>query len=142
MRLAKSLAAASLLLSLNATSGMAEVVAVVSAKNAVTTLTRNQLNDIFLARTNRFPNGQQAVPVDQVEDSPARNEFYSNFVGKSPAQLKAHWSKIIFTGRGQPPKKVPSGNEVKKFLADNPNGIGYLDKNAVDGSVKIVTVIP
>ena len=75
MRLVKPLVAATLALSLNATSGMAEVVPVVSAKSSVTTLTRNQVTDIFLGKTSRFPNGEQAVPIDQTEGSAARDEF-------------------------------------------------------------------
>ena len=78
------------------------------------------------------------MPIDQVEGSAARDEFYLTFAGKSPAQLKAHWSKIIFTGRGQPPPEVANGGEVKKRLAENPNAIGYIERNLVDGSVRVV----
>jgi ABC-type phosphate transport system substrate-binding protein len=34
-----------------------------------------------------------------------------------------------------------SANEVKKFVAGNPNAIGYIEKSAVDGSVKSVLVV-
>lgn len=127
-----------LLLGLSADGAAADVVAVVSAKNPVTALSKNQVVDIFLGRTSRFPDGSPAVPIDQVEASAARNEFYASFAGKSPAQLKAHWSKIIFTGRGQPPKEVASSAEVKKLIAGNPNAIGYIEQNMVDGSVKVL----
>jgi hypothetical protein len=50
----------------------AEVVAVVSAKNPVTTLTRSQIADIFLGKMIRFPNGREVVPVDQLENSAER----------------------------------------------------------------------
>jgi ABC-type phosphate transport system substrate-binding protein len=125
-----------LTMGLNATA--AEVVAVVSAKNPVTTLSQNQVMDIFLGKANRFPDGTPAVPIDQIEGSAARDEFYATFAGKSPAQLKAHWSKIIFTGRGQPPMAVSNGIEVKKHLVKTPNAIGYIEKTLVDGSVKIL----
>lgn len=127
-----------LLLSLSADGTAADVVAVVSAKNPVTALSKNQVVDIFLGRTSRFPDGTPAVPIDQVEASAARDEFYASFVGKSPAQLKAYWSKIIFTGRGQPPKEVASSAEVKKLIAGNPNAIGYIEQNMVDDSVKVL----
>jgi ABC-type phosphate transport system substrate-binding protein len=123
-------------LGLNATA--VEVVAVVSAKNPVTTLSKSQVTDIFLGKANRFPDGTPAVPIDQIEGSAARDEFYATFAGKSAAQLKAHWSKIIFTGRGQPPMAVSNGIEVKKHLVETPNAIGYIEKTLVDGSVKIL----
>lgn len=127
-----------LALSLGASGAAAEVVAVVSASNPVTTLSKNQVVDIFLGKANRFPDGSQAVPVDQGEGSAAREEFYLKFAGKSPAQLKAHWSKIIFTGRGQPPQETSNDIEVKKFIAKVPNAIGYIERKLVDGSVKVL----
>ncbi|OGB39080.1 MAG: phosphate ABC transporter substrate-binding protein [Burkholderiales bacterium RIFOXYC2_FULL_59_8] len=127
-----------LALCLVAAEAVADVVAVVSAKNPVTTLSKSQVVDIFLGKTSRFPDGSQAVPIDQVEGSAARDEFYLKFSDKSPAQIKAHWSKIIFTGRGQPPRAVSNSIEMKKFLNENPNAIGYIEQSAVDGSVKVL----
>jgi ABC-type phosphate transport system substrate-binding protein len=127
-----------LALSLGLKAVAADVVAVVSAKNPVATLSKNQVMDIFLGKASRFPDGSPAVPIDQIEGSEARDEFYATFAGKSPAQLKAHWSKIIFTGRGQPPMAVPNSIEVKKHVVETPNTIGYIEKSLVDGSVKVL----
>ena len=117
---------------------MADVVAVVSAKSSVTALSMSQLADIFLGKTNRFPDGTQATPVDQAEGSAARDEFYDKIVGKTAAQIKAYWSKIIFTGRGQPPPTVSSASEMKKRVSENPAAIGYLDSSMVDDSLRVV----
>lgn len=117
---------------------MADVVAVVSAKSAITTLTKTQLADIFLGRVSRFPNGAQAVPVDQAEEAPARAVFYAQLVGRSAPQMKAYWSKIIFTGRGQPPQEVRSNEELKRRIAQDSNAIGYIDESLVDDSIKVV----
>ena len=119
-------------------SGADVVVVVVSAKSQVMVLNPNQISDIFLGKTNTFPNGGQAVPIDLTEGTPARDEFYAKLTGKSAAQIKAHWSKIIFTGRGLPPKEVLDGNEVKRRLAENPNAISYMDQNMVDNSVRVL----
>jgi ABC-type phosphate transport system substrate-binding protein len=115
-----------------------DVVAVVSAKSPVTALNTAQVADIFLGKTSRFPDGSQAVPIDQGEDSPSRDRFYTQFTGKSPAQVKAHWSKIIFTGRGQPPRQAATGQEARRLVAENPNAIGYIDASLVDSSVRVL----
>lgn len=127
-----------LALSLGAGAAVADVVAVVSARSPVTALSKAQVADIFLGRTALLPDGEQAAPIDQTEGSAARDEFYARFAGKSAAQIKAHWSKIIFTGRGQPPKEVSNSIEVKKRVAENPNAIGYIDPSLVDGSVRVL----
>lgn len=120
----------------------ADVVVIVATSSPVKALTRNQVADIFLGKISRFPDGTQAIPIDQTEDSASRDEFYSKFTGKSASQLKAHWSKIIFTGRGQPPLAVSSSAEVKKRIAENPTAIGYIEARDVDGSVRALPPEP
>jgi len=127
-----------LALSLAAGAASADVVAVVSANSTVMTLSKAQVTDIFLGRVSRFPDGSQAVPIDQAEGSAVRDQFYAKVAGKSPAQVKAFWSKIIFTGRGQPPKAVSNSIDVKKRIAENPAAIGYIEEQFVDDTVRVV----
>jgi hypothetical protein len=115
----------------------ADVVAVVSSSSAVIALSKAQVTDIFLGKVGRFPNGSLAVPIDQTEGSRTREEFYVSYAGKSSAQIMSYWAKIIFTGRGQPPKAVNSV-EVMKLLASNPQVIAYIDRSAVDGTVRVL----
>ncbi len=118
----------------------AEVVVVVSAENPVESLSRAALTDIYLGRLNRFPNGDAVVPIDQREGSSAHDEFYSDYLGQSPAQVKQHWSKLIFTGRGQPPRSVSDGLATAETVAGNPNAIGYLDADLVDDRLRIIAI--
>jgi ABC-type phosphate transport system substrate-binding protein len=104
----------------------------------MTTLSKSQVADIFLGKTRRFPDGAPAKPLDQAEGSTVRNEFYVKIVGQSAAQMKAYWSKIIFTGRGQPAPTVSNGVEMKKWIVENPTAIGYIDRSLVDDTVKVV----
>jgi ABC-type phosphate transport system substrate-binding protein len=131
-------AVSALALSFAMSPAAAEIVAIVASTSAVTSLSKAQLTDIFLGKVSRFPNGAQAVPIDQQEGSPARDEFYASYAGKSPAQMKSHWSKIIFTGRGQPPKTVSNNVEVRKLIAADSQAIGYIERSALDSTVKMV----
>lgn len=115
-----------------------DVVPVVGAKSPIANLDATQVADIFLGKTSRFPDGSIALPVDQGEESPLRDKFYAQFAGKSPAQVKAYWSKIIFTGRGQPPRQAADSTEVKRIVSDNPHAIGYIDARQVDSSVRVL----
>ena len=124
--------------SVSLAAGAEDIVAVVSAKSPVTMLNSEQVADIFLGKTTRFPDGSAAVPIDQTEDSPDRDRFYTQYTGKSPAQVKAHWSKLIFTGRGQPPRQVANGAEAKRAVAQDPHAIAYIDNRLVDSSVRVL----
>ena len=132
----------SLLLAMSAVaaSAHADVVVIVSAKSRVTSLTAEQAAKIFLGKTSSFPNNDNAVPIDQAEGSTIRDEFYSKVVHKNPAQLSAYWAKIIFTGDGRPPENLGNNVAVRKAVAKNPSFIGYIDKSAVNKSVRVVLV--
>lgn len=118
----------------------AQVAVVVSAKSPVTTLSAAQVSDIFLGKSLTYPHGERAIPLDQPEESPARKDFYSKVAGKTPALLKAYWSRLIFTGKGYPPKEAGNDDAVKKVVANNEQFIGYIERSAVDASVKVVLV--
>jgi ABC-type phosphate transport system substrate-binding protein len=129
---------AALVLSLSSAVTHADVVAVVSAKSPITALSRDEVSDLFFCKMSHFPNGIQAFPIDQAEGSAVRDEFYSKIIGKTAVQIKAYWSRIIFTGRGQPPPSVSSSIEMKKRISGNPGAIGYIERDMVDDSVRVV----
>lgn len=119
----------------------ADLVVIVSAKSPVTALRADQVAAIFLGQTARFPDGGEALPLDQRIGSPLRDEFYARVANRTPVLLKAYWSKMVFTGRGQPPAEVPDNASVRRKVAENPDAIGYIDRSALDASVRPVLVV-
>jgi ABC-type phosphate transport system substrate-binding protein len=105
---------------------------VVIANPAVGPLTKDQVADLFLGKSQSF------TPIDQAEGSPVYAEFYKKATGRDVAQVKSTWSRVVFTGKGQPPKQLPDSAAVKKAVAADPKGVGYIEKSAVDGTVKAV----
>jgi len=118
----------------------ADLVVVVSADNPTRTLDRSQLADLYLGRRDRFPDGETAVPVDLRENSAAYARFYERHLEQTPAQIRAHWSRLIFTGRGRPPRTVTDGRAMADTIASNPRFIGYLDDSLVDERLKVVDI--
>lgn len=116
------------------------VVVVVSSESPVTEIPGLHLADLYLGRTSRFPDGEPAVPLDRAPGSPVREAFYRTFVGRTPAEIKAHWARLVFTGRGRPPPEVESGEAMRERVAADPRAIGYLDRSLVDASVRAVSV--
>jgi ABC-type phosphate transport system substrate-binding protein len=143
-RLAAPLFAVSFGAALLAAAGAAsasDLVVVVSARSPVGALRPDQVAAIFLGQTPRFPDGMEAVPLDQRLGSPLRDEFYTRVAGKTPPLLKAYWSKLVFTGRGQPPAEAVDSAAVRRRVAENPELIGYIDRSALDASVRPVLVV-
>jgi ABC-type phosphate transport system substrate-binding protein len=127
-------------LAVNACAG--DIVVIVSAKNSLASLQAEQVTDIFLGQVGQFPDGRKAIALDQDIDSAARDAFYNKVVAKSPALVRAYWARMIFTGRGRPPREVEDSLAMRKRVAENPNLIGYIDRSALDATVKIVLLVP
>lgn len=118
--------------------GLAQVVVVVGAKSTATGLSSEQAAALFLGKSDQIPGVGTALLLDQTESNPVREVFYSKVTNKSPAQVKAAWSRLVFSGKASPPKELANSAEVKKMVAANANAIGYIEKSEVDGSVKVL----
>lgn len=133
---------AACVIGLSAANACAELVVVVSSRSPVTAINADQVAAIFLGHASRFPGGAPAVAVDQPLGAAQRDSFYRELTGKSPALLKAHWSKMVFTGRGQPPREADGDAAVRRLVAGDPSMIGYIDRDALDASVRAVLALP
>ena len=116
---------------------IADIAVVVHPSNA-SAVSADDLNRLFLGRTSSFADGSKATPLNLAEGQAARDEFDSKVLNRSAAQLKAYWSKLVFTGKGTPPKELATDADVKAAVAADPTAIGYIDAAAVDATVKVV----
>lgn len=98
-------------------------------------LSKDQVADIFIGKD------LSAKPFEQPESAAIRADFYKKVLGRDAAQVKAAWSRIAFSGKGQPPKEVADSAAVKKAVAADPKAVGYIDSSAVDASVKVLLTV-
>ena len=117
---------------------LADVLVVTGAKSSFVALSKSQVSDVFLGKVTSLPDGSSATLVDLPESSPLRDEFYLKVANKSSSQAKAYWAKLYFTGRGVPPREAINSNEVKRILNSTPGAIGYIERSALDNSVKVI----
>lgn len=115
----------------------AEIAIIVNSANN-NTLDKSQIKKIFLGKLKRFPNGEKTVPITQKSSSDARSEFDKKVLKKSASQLKSYWSRLLFTGKGQPPLEVINDKEMIELIKNNPNMIGFVDTANLSDSVKVV----
>jgi ABC-type phosphate transport system substrate-binding protein len=120
----------------------AELVIIVSSKNPATSLTREQVAQIFLGKNTSFPGGGTAMPLDLTEGAALRDEFYAKVGEKSAGQVKAYWAKQMFSGKGTPPREIQGAAEMKKAVAADATAIGYVDRATLDSTVKAVLTVP
>jgi len=67
-------------------------------------------------------NDLRVIPLDQQVNSDNYTQFYDAVLNRPMEQIISHWSKLIFTGKGQAP-------------------IGYIDSKYVTDTVKVIQTI-
>lgn len=108
---------------------------VVIGNPAAQPLTKDQASDLFLGKS------QGMKLLDLPNSAPVKAAFYQKVSGHDLSQVKATWSRLIFTGKAQPPKELPDAAAVKKAVAADSKSVGYIEKSEVDSSVKVLLTL-
>ncbi|MCJ8350861.1 phosphate ABC transporter substrate-binding protein [Moritella sp.] len=120
-------------------SGVAQAgVVVIANPTGPDALSKAQVSKLYLGKSKKLPNGVKAQVFEQAVGSAIRGEFHAGVTGKSDFQLQAYWSRLIFTGKGKPPKTIGSSSLIKSQVASHANAIAYIDSSEVDDTVKVV----
>ena len=115
-------------------------VVIVNGGNAVKTLSREQLTNIFLKKMLRWDGGATIAPVDQDKSSKVRESFTKAVHGRSVSAVDSYWQQQIFAGKDVPPPEKDSDADVIAYVTANANAIGYVSAGAaVPGDVKVVS---
>lgn len=114
----------------------ADIAVIVHPSQGIT-ISQDDINRVFMGRAGDIA-GETFIPINLVDSHPAKAQFDQNVLGRSSSQVKAYWSRLVFTGKGSPPKEVSSETEVMALVAKNPNIIGYVPLDLVDDSVRVV----
>lgn len=113
----------------------AQRIAIITA-NSAAPLTKAQIAKVYLGRS------FERKPYDLPEGSPLRTEFYRVATDSTLAQVRSNWARVMFTGRGEPPRELSDATAVKRAVAADALAVGYIEADAVDGTVKTVLVLP
>lgn len=117
----------------------ADYIVIVNKANPVSSLSQQELQNIFLGKKTTWDDGKKIAPVSQ-EGTPVHDAFANKSMSKTAHQLSNYWKKTIFTGVGMPPKNVSNDETVKQYVANNRDAIGYISAGALDASVKKIAV--
>lgn len=99
---------------------------IVHPGNPVTRVDRTFLEDAFLKRTARWPNGEPIRPVDLSVRSSARSRFSQEVLRRSVQAVKAYWQQRIFSGANVPPPEFDSDEDVVEFVLEHAGAVGYV----------------
>jgi ABC-type phosphate transport system substrate-binding protein len=114
---------------------MAQAEVVVIGNLAAATMSKDEVAQFFLGKS------QALKPLDRSSSDPIKTQFYQKLTGQDLSQVKATWSRLVFTGKASAPKELPDAAAVKKAVAADPKAIGYIDTSEVDATVKVLLTL-
>lgn len=101
-------------------------------------LNKDDVSKIFLGKKSSFPDGSKATPFYLDAGDSVRATFDKDVLGKSSTQLKSYWSKLVFTGKGTPPKELGSTGEAVSTVAGDASAVAYVSSGEVTDAVKVL----
>lgn len=113
---------------------------IVNPSNDISSMTKEQVSELFLKKVTQWENGRKALPVDQVTSSPIREKFSKEIHEKSVTAINSYWRQKIFSGRDVPPPEKSSDADVLAYIAENADAVGYVSDNAPVDKVKVLKI--
>jgi ABC-type phosphate transport system substrate-binding protein len=110
---------------------------VVNASNSISSMTGDEVSELFLKKVTKWQDGQKVLPVDLPDTSSIRQDFSEEVHGKKIQAVKAYWQRKIFSGRGVPPSQRSSDREVLLYVQEHVGAIGYVSASATESEYKV-----
>ncbi len=131
---------AMLLLFIVATGSVFADVSVIANKGmGIDSITAKEVKKIWLGKSKSL-GGTSVKLSDLPQGNTSRDHFYANVVNKNEKYLKVYWAKIVFAGKGAPPKSFASDADVVSWVASTPGAVGYVDNSVTNDSLKVLAV--
>lgn len=117
----------------------ADIAVVVAKNNAIGRLSEQEVREFFF-KTRAQVGDISLVPVDH-HDASLRTRFYQHCCHRTPLQVKAYWSRLVFSGRAQPPLILATDAPVSSQLNAEQDWLTYIDVNDLTADMKPVLIM-
>ena len=114
----------------------AEVVVIANNDVPADSIDRDTVASIYLGKKTKW-NGH-AICVGMLREGATHETFVKDVVRTTPQKLRRLWKKVVFAGRGRPPKIFKTEEELIQFVASNAGAVGYANPSASSKGVKVI----
>jgi ABC-type phosphate transport system substrate-binding protein len=104
-------------------------------------LNEAQARAIYLKQRLFWNDGEPIIPINREAGSEARELFSKVVFGQSSRRLAGYWNQRYFEDGEFPPATLASEEAVVRFVAGNPNALGYVVGVDVDASVRVILIL-
>ena len=117
-----------------------ERLAVIVSSSRDVELSIEEVSQIYLKQRRFWSQQEKVVPINREADSEVRKQFTKQVFAEEANHLDTYWNRQYYQGV-LPPLTLASDEAVRRFVALEPNAIGYILESWLDASVRAVLFI-
>lgn len=117
----------------------AEILIITNKNVSENTLNQEHLQDIFLGKVVQWED-HKAIRMAVLRDPKLHEVFLEEYIHKSQNQWRMYWKRMVFTGRGLPPRTVNSEAEMLEYVAETDGAIGYVTSDKLGKGARNIPV--
>jgi hypothetical protein len=115
---------------------------IANAKAGVKTVSRDDLESIFVLTRRSWPNGTRIVVLNLENGTPERTLFDKAVLGMTPDQAARFWIDRRTCGGGDAPTRIPSPTMVMRVVPALAGSIGYTPEAPLGpGMVRVARIV-
>ena len=100
-------------------------------------LSRQDIKRIFLNKRKLWDDNR-VITFAMLKDNDVHTNFLRDFVHKTPSQYRCYFRRLVFTGKGRPPKMFDSRQRLVEFVSKNAGAIGYVPAGTDIGNARAI----
>jgi ABC-type phosphate transport system substrate-binding protein len=122
------------LLALTATAAFAAPAVIANKNIAAEKLDAGTAKAVFLGKKVSWDTGGRVV-LAVLKAGPLADEFLTKATEMNASAFNNHWRRLAMTGGGTAPKFFDKEEDLRKFVAETPGAIGFVDSANADATV-------
>jgi len=126
------------MLCLASTNSFAEVLIVANKNVSQDSLSKEEVQNIFLGKTVKWVDKSNITFVVLKND--VHKDFLKEYIKRSTSQYGNYWKKMVFTGKGRKPIAFETEKELVQYVAETEGAVGYIHKGTEMMNVKTIKV--
>lgn len=114
-------------------------VLVTNKDNSMSSIAKADLKRVYTGKMKKV-GGNTVIPIMLADNVPVTTQFLDEIVDKTPDAYKKFWVQQQIKGLGTAPMTQKTSAAAKLIAAGIPGALTYIEKSALDDTVKEVTV--
>jgi len=96
------------------------------------------LKSVFLGKKTSWDTAGGRVILAVLKSGPVADDFLKDAVDMTSSSFNNYWRRLAMTGGGTAPHSFEKEEDLRRYVAETPGAIGFVDSASADASVVVL----